>query len=118
MAIGCITVLPNLHEIIFVDIPLIIVGSDAGTGSDGAICHHGTYRHTCLTREKAAAHLTLVIAEKSLTTIIRTDETFFSRSFDKIKDPTKLLIRQSHIRIKGSTTHRENGEKSPTLNAF
>ena len=32
VAVGLETVLPNVHEIILVDIALMIVGTDAGTG--------------------------------------------------------------------------------------
>ena len=35
-----ITVLPHLHEVILVYVTLIVVGTDAGAGSNGAVGHH------------------------------------------------------------------------------
>ena len=52
MTIGMVTVFPDIHEIVLIDIPLMIVGTDAGTGSNGAIGHHGTNGDTRLTREQ------------------------------------------------------------------
>ena len=48
MAIGMIAILPDIHEIILVDVSLIIVCTDAGTGSDGTVGHHRTHRYTSL----------------------------------------------------------------------
>ena len=39
VAIGVIAVFPDFHEVVFVDVALIIVGADAGTGSNRAVGH-------------------------------------------------------------------------------
>lgn len=52
-----VTVLPHVHEVVLVDIPLIIVGTDAGAGSDGTVGHHGTHADARLTGEETVAHL-------------------------------------------------------------
>ena len=62
IAIGLKAVFPYVPEAVFVDISLMIVGTDTGTGSDGTIGHHRTYRHTGLTGEEPVAHLSLIIA--------------------------------------------------------
>ena len=36
------TMLPHFHKIILVDVALMIIGTDAGTGRDGAIHQNGT----------------------------------------------------------------------------
>ena len=51
LTVGLVAVLPYLHEIVLIDIPLVVVGTDTGTSGDGAVCHHRTYRHASLTVE-------------------------------------------------------------------
>lgn len=62
VAVGGIAVLPDIHEVVLVDVALMVVGTDAGTGGNGAVGHHGTNGDTGLTGEQPVAHLTLVIA--------------------------------------------------------
>ena len=40
VAIGGITILPDFHEVVLVDISLIVICTDAGTGSNRAIGHY------------------------------------------------------------------------------
>ena len=49
VAIGEVASLPYLHEVILVDIPLMVVGADAGTGADCAVGHHRAYGDASLT---------------------------------------------------------------------
>ena len=39
IAIGLETAFPNLHEIVVVDVALMIVGTQTGTGTDGSVAH-------------------------------------------------------------------------------
>ena len=49
IAIRMVAVFPDVHEVILVDIPLMVVGADAGTGADCAVGHHRAYGDACLT---------------------------------------------------------------------
>ena len=113
MTIGVVTVFPYFHEVVLIDIALIIVGTDTGTSSNRAISHHRTYRDTSLTREETGTHLAFIIAKEPLTSIIHLDATFLSRLLQILKNATKLLIRQPHHRIKGCTTYREDSKEAP-----
>ena len=115
MTVGRIAVLPHLHEVILINIPLVIVGTDTGTGSDGAVGHHRAHRHTSLTGEEATARLTLVVAEEALTAIVCLDAPLFANHLDEIKHPTEFPVGQPHHRIRGCPTDREDGEESPAL---
>ena len=114
IAVFQITVLPYFHEVIFVDVPLIVVGTDTGTGSNGAVGHHGTNANACLTRIKTVAHLTLIITKETLAAIVGTDTPLLTNSPYKLEDTLELLIGQPHHRIKGSPSDREDGEQSPS----
>ena len=113
-----ITVFPDFHEVVLVDVTLIIVGPDACTGSDSTIGHYRSHRHTSLTGEETTTHLTFIIAKKTLTPIVSTDATFFTYLFNIIEHPTKLLICESHIRIESCATYWEDGKESPALDTL
>ena len=78
LTIGRITVLPNLHEVVFVDIALMVVGSDAGTGSNRTIGHHRTHRYTCLTSEQPTTHIAFVVAKEALAAVVYTNTTLLA----------------------------------------
>ena len=118
IAIRSVAILPDVHKIVLVDVALIIVGADAGAGSYGAVGHYGAYADACLTGEEAVAHLTLVVAQKALATVIHSDAPFLARTFYKIKDTSELLTGEPHIGVLGGSAHREDGEEPPALYAL
>ena len=68
-AVRMITVFPHIHEVVLVDISLIIVGTDACAGGDGTIRHHGTNGDARLTGKRMVANLAFVVAYKSGATV-------------------------------------------------
>ena len=56
-----IAILPYLHKVILIDISLIVIRTDTGTSRNGTVCHHRTYRHTCMTVEEQVADLSFII---------------------------------------------------------
>ena len=80
--------------------------------------HYGAYADACLTGEEAVAHLTLVVAQKALATVIHSDAPFLARTFYKIKDTSELLTGEPHIGVLGGSAHREDGEEPPALYAL
>ena len=118
MTIGGIAVLPDVHEVVLVDVALIVVCPDAGTGGNGAVGHHGTYCNASLTGEQAVTHLTLVIAEETLAAIVGADAAFLAHLSYIVKDATELLVRQPHVRVEDSPAHGKDGEEPPALHAL
>lgn len=51
------TVFPYIHKVIPVDIALIEIAADTGTGRDRTICQDRTYADTGITREEIVTYL-------------------------------------------------------------
>lgn len=58
--------LPYFHEIILVDVALMIIGTDVGTGGDGTIHQDRTYRYAGLAGVEIIAYVALIIAHEAL----------------------------------------------------
>ena len=57
--------LPDIHKVIFIDAPLVIVRPYAGTSRYGAVCQDGTYGHTCIAQEEAVPYVAFVSSQES-----------------------------------------------------
>ena len=55
--VGAEAVLPHVHEIVPVNVALVIIGPDAGAGRNGAVGQHGTDGDTGLTHVEMAADI-------------------------------------------------------------
>ena len=95
-----VAVLPDVHEVVFVDIALIVVSTDTRTGSDGTVGHYRSHADPSLTGEETITYLTLVVAKETLTAIVSPDAPLLANLLDKFEDPPELLVRESHHRIK------------------
>ena len=62
VSVGLETVFPYLHEVVLVDVSLVVVRADAGAGRDGAVYQYRAYRHSRLTGKEMIAHIAFVIA--------------------------------------------------------
>lgn len=69
IAEGLETVLPHIHEIVAVDIALVVVGTDAGAGGDRAVRQNGGDADAGVAGVEAIAHLALVATEEALATV-------------------------------------------------
>ena len=113
--IRLITAFPHLHEIVLIDVSLVEIRTDAGTSRNGTVYQYGTYRYPCLTCKEMISHLAFLIAKESFATIIQADTAFLSRLADELHDLTELGIGQLQFLVVRCTSHRDNGEHSPTL---
>ena len=62
VSIHLIAVFPHLHEVVFIDVALMIVSADAGAGTDAAVCQYGASGDASVAKEKVIAHLSLKVA--------------------------------------------------------
>lgn len=69
VAEGLEAVLPHVHEVIVVDVTLVVVGTDAGTGGDGAVRQDGGDTDAGVAGVEAVAHLAFVTAEETLAAV-------------------------------------------------
>ena len=78
--------LPYFHEIILVDVALMIIGTDAGTGGDGTIHQDRTHRYASLARIKMIANVALIIAHEALTAVAAIYQAFLASELNKLQD--------------------------------
>ena len=108
IAVQHIAVLPYIHEVILIDVALIVVCADAGTGSDGTVGHHGAHADAGLTGEETVAHLAFVVAEKTLTAVVCPNATLLAYLFNIFEHSSELLIREPHHGIEGCASDGED----------
>ena len=61
IAIRGIAVFPYIHKIVIIDVSLVIVGTNTGTGTNSTICHDRANSNTCLTAKETISNLTLIV---------------------------------------------------------
>lgn len=66
---GLEAVLPHVHEVVAVDIALMVIGTNAGTGGDRAVRQNGGDADAGVAGVEAIAHLALVATEEALATV-------------------------------------------------
>lgn len=115
IAIGVELVFPHLHEVVFVDVPLMIVGADAGAGRDGAVYQHGTHCDACLTSVEMVAHFTLVVAKEALAAIIQTDASFASGGSDELRHASEIVVGEVQFGVGGGASHGHDGGYPPAF---
>ncbi len=60
VAKGSKAILPYVHKIVLVDIALLKVTADTGTGRNCPICQDGTHRNPCATSIEVIAYIAFV----------------------------------------------------------
>ena len=76
--------LPHFHKIILVDVALMIIGTDAGTGRDGAIHQNGTNCYASLAWIEMIADIALVIAHEALTAVAAIYQALLTSKLDEV----------------------------------
>ena len=110
-------VFPHLHEIVLVNVSLVIVATNAGARRDGTVYQNRPHRNTCLTSKETVANLSFVITQEAFTSIVQTDASLLSGGTDKLHHPTEIVVGQLQFRVGGSPSHRNNGSYSPPFQA-
>lgn len=110
-------VVPHLHEIIGIDITLVKIGSDTGTGRDGAVGQHRRHINSGMTGIKMVAHFVFVIPQKTFATIAEADAFLVAGGTDKIEHAGELFVGELQFGMLGGTAYREDGKNTPVLYA-
>lgn len=74
---------PYLHEIVFVDIALMIIRPDAGTSRNSSVDKNRAYCDSSLARKEMIAHFAFVVAEEPFASVAYMDTPLFPAAFDK-----------------------------------
>lgn len=111
--VGLETVVPDLHEIVFVNIALDVVGADAGAGGNRAVGKDRTDGDAGVAFEKIVADVALIIAEEAFAGKGSFDPAFFACGLDEIHQAAEFAAGKLQFGVIGSTTHREDGKQPP-----
>lgn len=117
VAVGTEAVFPNVDEIVLVDVALMVVATDAGTGGDGSIGKNRSDSETCLTHIEVVANLALILTEEAFAGIARADAAFVSRADYEVHQTSKFLRSELKLGVFGRASRREDGEEAPGLYA-
>ena len=117
VAEGLEAVLPHVHKVVAVDVAQVVVGTDAGTGGDGAVCQNGGNADTSIAGVEAVAHLALVTAEETLAAVAGMYFPLAAGTADEVHQTFEIAVVQLELGITGGTPHGENGKQTPATDA-
>ena len=83
---------PDFHEVILVDIALMVIGPDAGAGGDAAVGKDGAYCDACRTDIEMAAHIAFIIAQEAFAAIFGHNPAFFPGGLDEFHQAFEFFV--------------------------
>ena len=117
IAKGLEAIVPHIHKVIGIDISLVKIGADAGTGRDRAIGQHRSHIDPGMAGIKMVAHLVFVISQKTLAAITQANAILPAGIAYKIEYAGKLFVGELKFGMLGRPAHREDGENAPVLDS-
>lgn len=76
--------IPHIHEVVLIDVPLVVIRPDAGAGRYGTVSQDRTNADSGTAEEKLIPYFTFEVSKEALTTIGGLDKTFFARAPDEL----------------------------------
>ena len=110
------TVVPDVHEIVCVDVALTEICPNARTCRNVAIAHHRCHRNPRLAGVEKIAHIALVTSEKPLATVTHVFA-LGTAFFDEIHQLPHLCAVELEVGVDGGTSGWERRKHSPTFHA-
>ena len=83
---------PDLHEIIRVDIALMVICPDAGAGGDAAVGEYGTDRDAGRADVEMAAYVALVIAQEPFAAIFGHNPALLTGGLDEFHQAFEFFV--------------------------
>ena len=117
VAEGTEALLPDVHEMVGVDVALMVVGADAGAGRDGAVGQHGGDADACLAEEERVAHVALVVAQKPFAAVAGADAPVAAGVADEGHEAVELVGRELEVVVADGAPGGEDGEEAPVRQA-
>ena len=114
---GLEAVLPHVHEVVAVDVALVVVGTDAGAGGYRAVRQNGGDTDAGVAGVEAIAHLALVATEEALATVADAQFAFAAGTTDEVHQALEVAVVQLELGIAGGAPDGEDGEQAPAANA-
>ena len=78
-------VVPDVDEFIFVDIPLVEIGTNARTTGNGTVCQHRSRTDSGIALENGVAHFGFVVSEEPFATVAGVYLSFLPAVADEVK---------------------------------
>ena len=107
------TVLPDIPEIVAVDISLMVVGTDAAASRDASVVEHGAYGDTGLAEEGTVAHVELMTAEESLAAVFGFYAGFATCLINEIHQLVEVFVSELQFGILCRASDRKDGDEPP-----
>jgi len=117
VAVRLETVLPDVDEVVCIDVALIIIGPYAAASRDRAVDSDRGDGEAGLAAEEMVTNLALVSAEEALAAVAGVNATLFAGLRDEVHETTETLRRELEVRVLGRAAYREDCEETPVLQA-
>lgn len=107
-------VFPNIPEIVFVDIALMEIATDAGARRYATVAKHRCNRQSCLASVVMVAYSAFVFAEETFASVRCVDFFCFAHAHNEIHQAAELFVSDLQFGV-FATPRRENSEKAPAF---
>ena len=112
-----VAVLPHVPEVVFVDVALDVVATQARACRDAAVAKHGTDVHAGTAEERVVAGVLLVTAEEAFAAVVHADDVQRFYFADEVEHLAEFLVRKLEQRIVLGAALREHRRDTPALYA-
>ena len=112
-----VAVLPHVPQVVFVDVPLDVVATEARACRDAAVAKHRRHVYAGTAEERVVAGVLLVTAEESFAAVVHVDDIQRFYFADEVEHLAEFLVRELEQRIVLGATLREHRRDAPTLYA-
>ena len=92
VAVNLKAVFPHIHEIVFINIALMIVGADAGTSRDIAVDEHRPYGYARLAEKTVISHIQLIFTDEPLASVCADDTASTACFGNEIEQLAEMLV--------------------------
>ena len=118
VAVWCETVVPYVHEIVSVNVALVVAGPNARASRDGAVYPDAGDGYAGAAVVERVAYIAFVPAEKAFASVIDRDAAFAARISDELHQTAELFRIELQTRVVCAAAYREDGEDAPAFHPF
>ena len=83
---------PDFHEVILVDVSLMIIGPDTGAGGDAAVGKDGSHRDAGGADVEVAAHVAFVIAQEPFAAVFGHNPALLTGGLDEFHQTLEFFV--------------------------
>ncbi len=112
-----VAVLPYIPQVVFIDVALDVVATEARACRDASVAKHGRDVHAGTAEEWVVAGVFFVTAEESFAAVVDADDVQLFHFADKVEHLAEFLVRELEQRIVLGAALREHRCNTPALDA-